>query len=155
MAQADLETFFEFESDPLSIEMAAFVSRNPPKRAAFDARTRILADPETIIRTVLADGEIAGSVLVYGLGEEPEVSYWLGREFWGSGIATTALGIFLEEVTVRPLAARVVKDNIRSLRVLERCGFVVVGEGSGYAGGRGKEAEEYLLSLEGESPRGY
>jgi hypothetical protein len=55
-----------------------------------------------------------------------EVGYWLGREFWGQGIATQALALFLEEEPTRPLVAHVAKHNIGSRRVLEKCGFVVV-----------------------------
>ena len=43
--------------------------------------------------------------------------------------------------------ARAAKDNRASLAVLRKCGFVVVGEDSGYANGRGAEVEEWLLEL--------
>jgi RimJ/RimL family protein N-acetyltransferase len=54
------------------------------------------------------------------------VGYWLGREFWGQGIATQALALFLKEERTRPLVAHVAQHNIGSRRVLEKCGFVVV-----------------------------
>lgn len=156
VATTDLDAFFAYGSDPVAVDMAAFTARDPSDRAAFDAHwARILADPTTVNYTIVADGAVAGSVAAYGMGGAPEVTYWLGREFWGRGIATAALRLLLEEVAVRPLAARVVKDNIGSLRVLERCGFVITGEGTGYAAGRGKEAEEFILSLKGESLRSY
>ncbi|MBP8242640.1 MAG: GNAT family N-acetyltransferase, partial [Thermoflexales bacterium] len=53
-----------------------------------------------------------------------EVGYWLGREFWGKGIATRALEAFLAIDTTRPLHAFVVHHNLGSIRVLEKCGFV-------------------------------
>ena len=43
--------------------------------------------------------------------------------------------------------ARAAKDNRASLAVLRKCGFVVVGEDSGYANGRGVEVEEWVLEL--------
>jgi RimJ/RimL family protein N-acetyltransferase len=79
---------------------------------------------------------------------EREVSYWIGKEYWGRGIATKALTLFLEELKVRPLYARAAKDNVASLRVLAKCGFKVVGEDRGYANARGAEIEEYVLKLE-------
>ena len=57
-----------------------------------------------------------------------EVGYWLGREHWGRGVATAALRAFLGEERTRPLHAGVLPANAGSLRVLEKCGFDVVGE---------------------------
>lgn len=74
-----------------------------------------------------------------------EVSYGLGKTFWGRGIATQALALFLAEVSIRPIHARVAKDNAASLRVLERNGFTISGEDRGFAEGRGAEIEEWLL----------
>ena len=48
---------------------------------------------------------------------------------------------------MRPLYARAAKDNIGSRRVLEKCGFVVIGEDKGYAHARGMETEEVVLRL--------
>ena len=76
-----------------------------------------------------------------------QVCYWLGREFWGKGIASRALRVFLREVQVRPLYARVAKDNVASLRVLQKCGFEIRGEARGFAHARGEEVEELVLEL--------
>ncbi len=54
--------------------------------------------------------------------------YWIGREFWGRGIASVAVRQFLESETTRPLTARVAKHNPGSIRVLEKAGFTRVGE---------------------------
>jgi RimJ/RimL family protein N-acetyltransferase len=48
----------------------------------------------------------------------------------------------------RPLYARVAKDNVASIRVLERCGFEVCGEDRGFSNARSEEVEEYILKLE-------
>jgi RimJ/RimL family protein N-acetyltransferase len=53
------------------------------------------------------------------------VGYWVGREFWGRGIATRALAAFLDEVSERPIYAGVADTNLASIRVLEKCGFTV------------------------------
>ena len=76
-----------------------------------------------------------------------EVGYWLGRAYWGQGIATAALSTFLHHIKTRPLYARAAKDNRASLRVLEKCGFKIIGENRGFANARGKEIEEFLLQL--------
>jgi GNAT superfamily N-acetyltransferase len=82
---------------------------------------------------------------------KPEVSYWLGREFWGKGIATTALRLFLSVVAVRPLYARAARDNAASIRVLEKCGFTIAGSARGFANARGAEVEEMVLVLKSKT----
>jgi RimJ/RimL family protein N-acetyltransferase len=57
-----------------------------------------------------------------------EVGYWLGRDHWGRGVATAALVAFLGQERTRPLYAGVLPANGGSLRVLEKCGFSVLGE---------------------------
>ena len=90
--EGDLPYFFEFQLDPEANHMAAFTSKDPPDQDAFDAHgEKILADESIPIKTILLDGQVAGSVLSYVIGAEREVSYWIGREFWGKGIATRAL----------------------------------------------------------------
>ncbi|MDG9700998.1 GNAT family N-acetyltransferase [Streptomyces sp. DH37] len=148
---ADLPSLFRFQLDPEANRMAAFTVADPSDRAAFDARwERILGDPAVVKRTVLADGEVAGSVMVYAPRDEPgrrEVTYWIAREHWGRGIAGRALAALLAEHPHRPLYARAAKDNHGSLRVLDKCGFVRCGEGGGHAAARGERVEEYVLVL--------
>jgi RimJ/RimL family protein N-acetyltransferase len=147
---SDLPIFFEQESDPDASYMAAFTAKDPTDRDAFDRHwQRILSNTNGQIKTVLYDGQVAGNVLVY-IDEEgrPEVAYWLGKEFWGKGIATWALKKFLAQKNqIRPIYARVAKDNLGSRRVLEKCGFKVTGESKGFANARGQEIEELLLEL--------
>jgi RimJ/RimL family protein N-acetyltransferase len=78
------------------------------------------------------------------------VGYWLGREFWGKGIATRALEEFLQEIKTRPLYAHVAKHNIGSRRVLEKCGFAVSGEDRFFSTFFGQNIEEYILILDSE-----
>ena len=146
---SDLPIFFAQQLDPDANYMTAFTAKDPSNREAFDAHwDKIRAEPTILIRTILCDGQVAGSVLSYEEDGRPEVSYGLGREFWGKGIATWALGEFLREVNLkRPMYARVAKDNLGSRRVLEKCGFAVIGEERGYANARGMEIEELLLEL--------
>ena len=128
--------------------MAAFTAKDPSDRQAFDKHwEKMLADQSITLRTILYDGKVAGSVLCHAWGGEPEISYWLGKEYWGKGIATQALTLFLKELTTRPLTARVAKDNIASIRVLEKNGFERSGEGKWYSNARGKEIDELVWIL--------
>ena len=144
----DLPIFFDQMRDPDAVQMAAFTSRDPHDRAAFDALwARIRAAAANRARTILADGQVAGSISSYPDGDRLEVTYWLGREYWGRGIATAALQAFLRQETRRPLHARAAADNTASLRVLEKCGFVPIGREHSYANARGAAIDEILLEL--------
>lgn len=148
VTESDLPIFFEQQRDPEANYMAAFTSRDPNDRDAFMAHwARILADETTTNRTIVVDGAVAGNISSFLFEGEREVSYWLGKSFWGRGVASAALRAFLGEVTLRPLYARAAKDNAASLRVLRKRGFTITGEGSGYAAARGGETEEYILTL--------
>ena len=114
--------------------------------------TRILEDETTSIQTILFNGQVAGSVFTYEDEDgRPEVSYWIGKSYWGKGIATRALSAFLKHIEVRPLYARAAKDNLASLRVLEKCGFARIGEDKGFANARSEEIEEFILRLDEDS----
>ena len=78
---------------------------------------------------------------------EPEVSCWFGKENWGKGITTEAFAAFLDHIKRRPLNARAAKDNIASIRVLEKCGFTISGYIRDFANGGGEEIEEVILKL--------
>ena len=146
---ADLDHFYAHQLDAEAIRMAAFVSAERKNRPAFDAHwDKILRAPENTNRTILADGQIAGHIACFPMEGNLEVTYWLGREFWGRGIATQALNQMLRLITVRPLFARAATDNLGSLRVLQKCGFTIVGQDKGYAHGRGADTEEYILRLD-------
>ena len=148
----DLPEFFAHEQDPQANWMAAFGPKDPADRAAFDAHwARIRADPRIVNRTVTVDGTVVGHVAAFPVGERTEVSYWIDPTRWGRGHATAALAALLRELPQRPVHARAAKDNAASLAVLRKCGFVVVGEDSGYANGRGTEVEEYVLELPAEA----
>ena len=125
---ADLPIFYEQQLDPVAVRMAAVPSREKP---AFDAHwEKILANNRNQIRTILYEGQVAGNVLCFQLNGETDVGYWLGRSYWGKGIATQALKGFLELIDERPLFAHVAQHNLGSRRVLEKCSFVVIGENS-------------------------
>jgi len=146
---ADLDLFFEHQQDPDAVFIAAFTSKDPSDREAFDAHwSRIRGAPGIETRTILVEGAVAGHVASWMENGKPEVTYWLGREHWGKGVATEALRLFVDELGRRPVRARVAKDNLASIRVLEKCGFRVFGELRGYAHARGEEVEELLMLLE-------
>ncbi|QFF99019.1 N-acetyltransferase [Psychrobacillus glaciei] len=147
--EENLPIFFEQQLDSTANYMAAFTTKDPTdKDAFFDHWTKIIADETITIKTILFNGIATGHVSNFEQFGEPEVSYWIGKESWGQGIATKALSEFLEYIKVRPLYARAAKDNLASIRVLEKCGFKIISEDKGFSNARGKDVEEFILKLE-------
>ncbi|MFZ1218045.1 MAG: GNAT family N-acetyltransferase [Chthoniobacterales bacterium] len=123
--QGDLPAFFEHQRDPESVAMVVFNSRERP---AFDEHwAKILADDTSLKQTVVVDGEVAGNVTSFLRDGVREVGYWLDRAYWGRGVATAALSAFLKLEKTRPLFAGVARHNVGSLRVLQKCGFLLIG----------------------------
>lgn len=83
-------------------------------------------------RTVWADGRYVGDVWCYHMDPDGDpqamVSYCIFEQtLWGRGVATKALGLFLEEVRERFALTRIgaftFSENAGSNRVLEKNGF--------------------------------
>jgi RimJ/RimL family protein N-acetyltransferase len=143
VTEDDLPIFFEHQSNPEANQMAAFPARDwDTFRAHW---TKILADETVIQKTILFDGQVAGNIVSFEQFDERYVGYWIGKQYWGQGVATKALSAFLIQVKTRPLYARVAKHNIASRRVLEKCGFAICGEGK--VSDAGEEIEEFILKL--------
>ncbi len=125
--EPDLLIFYDHQADKEAAKMAAFPSRD--KENFYLHWHKIMANADNILLTVEVDGAVAGNVVSFMMDGVREVGYWIGREFWGRGIATTALAAFLKEVKIRPLYAHVAKTNPGSMRVLEKCGFTLLSDG--------------------------
>ena len=81
---------------------------------------------------ITLDGEVAGGI---GCVRQPdvervsvEIGYWLGEPFWGRGIGTTAVSLWLDYLYgIYPEAHRifagVYSSNPASMRVLQKNGF--------------------------------
>ncbi|MEB2301509.1 GNAT family N-acetyltransferase [Lysinibacillus xylanilyticus] len=144
----DLPIFFEHQQNVEANYLAAFTSKDPSNWDSFIIHwNKILTNQDIIKRTIIVENEVVGHVLCFEQFGETEVSYWIGNEYWGKGIATKALQEFLKHVTIRPLYARAAKDNVGSLKVLKRCGFGITGEDIGFSNARNKDVQEFILTL--------
>ncbi len=133
--ETDLPILFEHQLDPEATAMAAFPARE--QEAFMTHWARILGDETVVTKTIDLDGCVAGSVVSFEHSGRREVGYWLGRQYWGRGVATRALAELLSLLEERPLYAYVARHNVGSRRVLEKCGFAVCEE----------DAEGFLFEL--------
>lgn len=119
----DLPRMYDLQLDPDSNRMAVTIPRT---REAFDSHwAKSLGDPANIVRAILLDEAFVGYISCFPMDGQDHVGYWIDRAYWGKGIASRALHLLLREVTSRPLIATAATSNGASLRVLQKCGFVV------------------------------
>src|SRR6187200_1243063 len=95
----DLVVFFDHQADPQAVEMAAFPARDKDQFAAHWARVR--ADDSVVARTIL----VAGNIGSWQQDGQQLLGYWVGREWWGRGVATQAVALLVDELAIRPLYA--------------------------------------------------
>lgn len=141
--QDDLPIFFEHQADPEACRMAAFSARTWD---AFMAHwhEKVLGGSSTRAKTIVVDDHVAGNVVSWEQDGKRLVGYWVGRAHWGRGVATAALAKLLQQEATRPLHAHVATHNLGSIRVLEKCGFRRVGDGTTGPDG----VDEYLFQLD-------
>jgi RimJ/RimL family protein N-acetyltransferase len=120
--EPDLEVFFAHQLDPEAARLANFTSRDR-ERFMTHWTTKVLGDPTAFVQTVTVDGDPAGNVVAWWDQDRRFVGYWFGRQYWGRGIGTRALTLFLQREEVRPLYADPFSGNTASVRLLEKSGF--------------------------------
>jgi len=148
LREDDLPTMFEIQLDAEAQRLAAFVSSAARDREAYLAKWRkILLDPAITTKVVELDDDVVGSVGIYPIDGDLELTYWIRKDRWGRGVATAAVAVLLQEISARPVHARVVEDNVGSVRVLERNGFVRVGSEEAFAEARQATVTELSYRL--------
>ena len=144
----DLETLFLFQMDKEGGYLAAFMPADPSDKTAYITKyTKLLSDPTVNNQTIILDNTIVGSIAKFVMHGDTEITYWIDKQFWGQGIATHALTLFLGIEKNRPIFGRVAFDNFGSQKVLEKCHFVKVGTDKGFANARQTVIEEFIYQL--------
>jgi RimJ/RimL family protein N-acetyltransferase len=118
---ADLDVFFEHQRDPEATRLAAFAAK--ARLPFLEYWAEIRAGQTVLTKAIVVNGEVAGNIMCWDQSGQRQIGYWIGRQYWGHGVATTALALFLCWMTARPLHAYVAVHNVGSIRVLEKCGF--------------------------------
>jgi len=127
--ETDLNILFMQQLEPEAVAMSAYPSKD--KGEFMRHWEGILKNKAIIARTIIYKDKIAGHIIYWKEGKyEQQVGYWIGKQFWGRGIATSALNDFLAQVKIRPLFAHVANHNPASKRVLEKNGFTLLDEGA-------------------------
>lgn len=127
--ESDLSILFEQQLDRDAVALSAYPAKD--KGEFMRHWEGILKNKAIVAQTIIYKDKIAGHIICWKEGKfEQRVGYWIGKQFWGRGIATSALMEFLAEIKVRPLYAHVANHNVASQRVLEKNGFTLHDEGT-------------------------
>ena len=103
------------------------------------------------VLVIEVDGAPAGTIS----GVKGGIGYMLGREYWGRGVATWAVGKMVTRMfqgsDIMAISASAWIDNPASIRVLEKCGFRRVGAGEDMCKARGRMVryEEFRIERNG------
>ena len=125
--------------------MAAFLPSDTNDRAAFlDRWFTILSNPRITARTIQLEDVAVGHVVSYPEGDQLHVGYWIGKRYWGRGLATQGLALLLEALGPRELHACTASENLASARVLQKNGFTQSGTRIAYAAALDREITELL-----------
>jgi len=147
--EEDLGIFFENQLDEEANYMAAFTPKDPTDREAYIGKwTRLLNDASINMQTIMSGAQVLGTVVKFEIDGEAEITYALGKQFWGKGFATKALQDFVSIEAKRPIFGRAAFDNLASMKVMEKSGFKRIGTDTGFANARGKEIEEIIFRLD-------
>ena len=138
----DLPIFHEQQLDADATRMAFSAC----DRAAFHAHwaTNILGNPGAVTQTILFDGQVAGNIGSWPQEVSASSTTGSARSI-GARVSRPRRSAFLHLVTERPIHAHVVKHNVGSIRVLEKCGFSLEREESVEVAG--KDVAELVLVL--------
>lgn len=124
--ESDLPILFEHQLDRDAVALSAYPSKD---RGEFMRHWEgILKNKSITARTIMYKEKIVGHVLCWKEKYEQRLGYWVSKQFWRRGIATSAVKEFLVEVKIRPLYAEVANHNLASKRVLEKNGFELLDE---------------------------
>ncbi|WP_165904980.1 GNAT family N-acetyltransferase [Parashewanella curva] len=118
----DADVFYEHQADPVACRVAHFESRTQEE---FIQHWQTITSREDVkIATIDSDGVVVGNLVSWQQDKQRFIGFWLGQSYWGKGVASLALELFVQ-LLPRPLFAYVHTSNIASQRVLENCGFML------------------------------
>ncbi|MDF1810253.1 MAG: GNAT family N-acetyltransferase [Phycisphaerales bacterium] len=142
---SDLPIFYDYQADPVSVEMAVVYPRD---QQAFDRHWEsVRHDSTVVVKTILLNDQVVGYISCFKMDDLDSVGYWIDRDYWGLGIATQALKLMLDIVSTRPLHARVARQNEGSIRVLQKCDFKVIEYQLSPDDGKFPVCEEAIMTL--------
>jgi RimJ/RimL family protein N-acetyltransferase len=111
-------------------------------------------DPPTALAIDVGGEAVGGIGVIAGADvnrHAGEIGYWLGRAWWGRGLATASVTHFVPWVArtfgFARLFAQAFETNLASMRVLEKCGFQREGILRSHAQKDGRYLDEVVYGI--------
>lgn len=161
--QSDLDDFFEYASVE-DVGNNAGWKPHTSKEETQLILTAFIIDAEVLAIVKKDTNKVIGSIGIHRSWASDEkdlanltskeIGYVLSKDYWGQGIATEAAQAVIEycftALNLEVLTCGHFIDNLRSKRVIEKCGFAFFKRASYYAKQLQKEFDtfEYLLTKE-------
>ena len=156
--ESDIERLAQIAND---VDVARYMAdRFPHPYTLEDARFWVrLQQGLTAIDNfaIEANGELVGGIGMDPLEGERRVGamfgYWLGRAYWGRGVATAAVAAFTDYALNKRgfirLEAAIYAPNVASIRVLKKCGYTCEGVMRSAIIKNGEILDAYLYAIVG------
>lgn len=128
-----VKLYFERANNPKIKQMLPQRAKSVDE-ALDDYEKTLLPDATSYGRTIWAEGRYIGDVWCYciDMNNDPNamISYCIfGESYWSKGTATKAVALFIKEICdkyrLKTIGAFTFAENIASIRVLEKNGFIV------------------------------
>ncbi len=148
-AQSDADAFQALAGD---FEVARMTSDIPHPLTLEQARQWLQPASGEVRLAISEHAQLAGGVGYFRRpGGAAELGFWLGRQFWGRGIATEAVTALVRygfgPGGQSAMSSSHFIDNPASGRVLEKCGFEAAGTGRIWSVARGVEVQARFVWL--------
>lgn len=142
-------------------EVSRWTSNIPHPYSVSDAEAWIRAEPSSSQQRAFAvdlRGELVACVSFWPEDVSGfEIGYWVGKSYWGQGIATDAVRAMMKSALFPQQArvhARIIATNTASQRVLEKCGFERRGTGTIEAKGQNHPSQIFVFEPQAGAGRG-
>ena len=135
-SEEDALSLYRYACDPAVGPIAGWPPHTSVENSLEIIRT-ILSAPETYAVVLKTTGEPVGSVgIMFGDGlhsaemeeGDAEIGYWIGVPYWGHGLIPEAVRRLLhrcfKELNLQHVWCGYYDGNMKSRRVMEKCGFV-------------------------------
>ena len=117
-------------------EMWRYVPENYPDPLTRDIAASLIETSNNLpdrhkVHAVEFEGKPVGQARILfepSSSDTAEISYWLGQDYWGKGLASKYVALytkksFIDNPYLNRLCAKVIEGSVASIRVLEKAGY--------------------------------
>ena len=157
--EADAEALYKYAKDPAIGPIAGWPPHTSVENSK-DVIRNILSAPETYAVVLKETNEPIGSVgIMFGNGVhsadmkegDAEIGYWIGVPYWGQGLIPEAVNRLLkrcfDELDTKRVWCGYYDGNLKSRRVMDKCGFKYHHKEEGKISPLGDERTEHFTLL--------